>query len=176
MKKCCRCKIEKEFEEFSKGQLACKECYRSYYLKKTQRKCLECKSICTGKRHVYCSNECKIIHNTKKISGGCWEWKGTILKCGYGVTKDYDKQKTNIYVHRLSYKVFKGEIPEKLLVLHTCDNRRCVNPKHLWLGTHYDNNQDCLQKGRWAGGAPKGAKNGNSKINPRNKKVFKPSE
>jgi len=163
MKICSKCKEKKENDGFSKGQKSCKECYRKYYLNKTKRICLECRSLCIGKRHSYCSNECKIIHNTKKIPNGCWEWKGAVVD-GYGQTNDYDSKYKNIRTHRLSYRVFKGEIPQGLLVLHACDNRKCVNPKHLFLGTHHDNNQDCLKKGRWKGGAPIGEKNGTSKL------------
>lgn len=164
MKKCSKCKVEKDERAFSKGQLSCKQCYRDYYLSKTQRKCLECNALCDGKRHNYCSNECKIIHNTDKIPGGCWEWKGPTLKDGYVRTRDLRKVTKNILAHRLSYELFKGEIPEGKLVLHSCDNRKCVNPKHLWLGSHHDNSRDCLEKGRWKGGGPEGEKNGHSKL------------
>ena len=68
--------------------------------------CPNCRRLFAPKKYniargggKYCSNECKIIHNTNKIPGGCWEWMGTILKCGYGVTKDYDKKKQNVFVH-----------------------------------------------------------------------------
>jgi hypothetical protein len=163
MKKCCRCKIEKEENGFSKGQKSCKLCYKEYYDKKRPKICLECKNLCKGKRHKYCSNECKIIHNTIKSENGCWEWNGWISKGGYPMTKDYDCIKTNILAHRLSYKVFKGDIPDGMLVCHACDNKKCCNPKHLWLGTHHDNNQDCLMKGRNSGG------HGPGEINPASK-------
>jgi hypothetical protein len=151
MKKCSICKIIKDEIGFSKGQRTCKECYKAYYDKKRPKLCLECKNICKGKRHKYCSNECKIIHNTIKCENGCWEWKGFVSPDGYAQTKDYDCIKTNILAHRLSYKVFKGEIPDGMCVCHACDNRKCCNPKHLWLGTRFDNNKDCFDKGRTIG-------------------------
>lgn len=96
---------------------------------------------------------------------GCWEWTGGISSgYGYGnmcVGGHGVKQMT----HRIAYTVFKGEIPEGLLVLHKCDNGRCCNPDHLFLGTQKDNVQDCIRKGRRiVGKRLKGETNPNSKI------------
>lgn len=82
---------------------------------------------------------------------GCWNWKLTKDKGGYGVLTIgslVDKSKKVVKAHRYSYKCFVGEIPDGLMVLHRCDNRKCVNPGHLFIGTTDDNMRDMVQKGR----------------------------
>lgn len=94
-----------------------------------------------------------------KKTKGCWQWKAGFNTYGYGLFKELGK---TIGAHRFSYKLFIGSIPKGLLVCHTCDNRACVNPKHLWIGTEYDNAQDCVKKGRQTRAC--GVKNGHSKL------------
>ncbi len=79
---------------------------------------------------------------------GCWEWKGTINKSGYGKISGTIKRGRAVTAHRLSYTIHKGPIPEGLSICHACDNKKCVNPEHLWAGTIQDNNRDFYQKGR----------------------------
>lgn len=78
----------------------------------------------------------------KKIekTSGCWNWKGQISKAGYG-------RHCCKYAHRLSYQYYKGEIPKGLMICHTCNNKACVNPEHMYLGTAYDNAQDAIRDG-----------------------------
>jgi hypothetical protein len=80
-----------------------------------------------------------------KDKDDCWIWQGGKNKCGYGIFNYKDKC---ILAHRFSWMLYKGDIPEDLCVCHKCDIRNCQNPKHLWLGTHKDNMQDAVKKGR----------------------------
>ena len=75
----------------------------------------------------------------------CLEWTRSIGSHGYGDLRI----KGNLFLaHRLSYILFNGEIPKDKYVCHTCDNRKCINPNHLYLGTAKDNYEDMVNKGR----------------------------
>jgi len=77
----------------------------------------------------------------------CWEWTGVCYK-GYG-NFSVGGSRGRMYAHRYSYELHFGNIPVGLLVLHKCDNRRCVRPSHLFVGTQSDNIKDSIKKGRW---------------------------
>lgn len=76
----------------------------------------------------------------------CWNWIACTQLFGYGILRGDDGRATR--AHRFSWKLHNGPIPDSMCVCHHCDNPRCVNPAHLFLGTHNDNRQDCVRKGR----------------------------
>ncbi len=107
-----------------------------------------------------CSLKCRILKNVFE-NNGCWEWKmATNARSGYGMTSFNGK---SMSAHRASYECFKGEIPNKMIVLHFCDNKKCVNPDHLILGTHKENTIDMMKKGRMA--SFKGVNNSSAILN-----------
>jgi len=77
---------------------------------------------------------------------GCWLWTEGLFKGGYGNIHTTGKSCTQ--AHRISWQIYKGPIPKGLHVLHKCDVPSCVNPDHLFLGTHLDNMKDKVKKGR----------------------------
>ena len=116
--------------------------------------CLECKEIFTpsSPTEITCSNKCRFSLGFIPLGKlACWDWKMAIYpSTGYGVfsviTKDY---KFNRHAHRISWIINnKIDVPEKLEICHTCDNRKCVNPFHLFLGTGSDNMIDMSKKDR----------------------------
>lgn len=82
---------------------------------------------------------------TRRVENGCLEWTGTIGRAGYGQTSVRGIKKNT---HRLAWELFIGPIPNGLFVCHRCDNRKCVDINHLFLGTQRDNIQDAMRKGR----------------------------
>lgn len=87
---------------------------------------------------------------------GCWLWTAYCMKNGYGLFRMSSHHQRSRLAHRASYVLFNGEIPDGLDVMHSCDNRRCVNPDHLSVGTRQENMRDAVNKNRAARGETHG--------------------
>lgn len=102
---------------------------------------------------------------------GCWGWKGCVSKNpGYG---QFRSNMDKVRAHVVSWLIFRGSIPEGMCVCHTCDNRICSNPSHLFLATDFENNLDMIEKGRSPILRKKGEENPNSKLDePKVKQII----
>ena len=130
-----------------KERVSCEGCGISFNKNKAEIK--------RSPRHFH-SKQCYWSYQTKQNSkslfekinitpSGCWKWQGAVDSHGYGRTR-YNGKLTS--AHRAAYEYMHKEIPEGMHVLHRCDNPPCINPAHLFLGTHQDNMDDMAAKGR----------------------------
>lgn len=87
---------------------------------------------------------------------GCWIWTASLHRDGYGqlMLTISPGRKQIVKANRLSWRLYRGEVPDALDVLHTCDQRWCVNPEHLYLGTHPENMADMVRRGRASRSGP----------------------
>jgi HNH endonuclease len=91
----------------------------------------------------------RLLEKIEKKPSGCWEWTRYIEKNGYAkINCRLGGKQVCRGAHRVSYATFVGPITDGKFVLHRCDNQRCINPDHLFLGTHAENMEDMCRKGR----------------------------
>lgn len=102
---------------------------------------------------------------------GCWNWTAAKYYNGYGVFAM--RRGENHTAHRAAWLIYMGTEPGKLDVCHHCDNRGCVNPSHLFLGTRQENMMDRVRKGRHPRKANKGEANGRAKLTDRDVRAIK---
>ena len=110
--------------------------------------------------------EDRLLQRREIDDAGCWNWTGSLNNKGYGMINL--PSKTALYgrrpqiVSRAAWMLWRGDIPDTLFVCHRCDNPRCFNPDHLFVGTVTENMHDMARKGR--NRQPKGEANASSKL------------
>ena len=130
-----------------------------------------CSHTCAALSKVRIAGECKMTKISRHVSfedrfnyqhtktPTCWLWTVHTHKQGYGKIK---KNGVSMLAHRASWEFHNGPIPPGMCVCHKCDNPPCVNPAHLFLGTHADNTADMYSKGRNV--PPRGERNSSAKL------------
>lgn len=101
---------------------------------------------------------------TPEPNSGCWLWDGHTTN-GYGnVSTQVNGRQVRNRAHRAAYEAVNGQIPAGKMVCHKCDVKSCVNPAHLFIGTHDDNMADLRAKGYMRGRVPRGEMQGAAKL------------
>jgi hypothetical protein len=99
----------------------------------------------------------RFFEKTERNTNGCLEWNSWLLPNGYG---QFHKSGKTVLAHRVAWEIQNGEVPADMFILHKCDNRKCVDHTHLFLGTFNENMADMVSKDRHA----RGTRNGHAKL------------
>lgn len=144
-KKCRSKSVSKSFAGNDK-----RKAYIREYLRRTgkvkKHPCETCGELC--EKHyarAFCSDKCRFMAYVEK-DGECWMWRGALNRRGYG--KFCLQGKSSFIASRASYELFRRPISKGKYICHLCDIPACVNPEHLWVGTHVENMRDMVEKGR----------------------------
>lgn len=127
--------------------------------------CLYCLHVLQHPTHKFCNQSCITAWTNKRRTiplearfwmqvdktEGCWLWRGSTRPNGYGRLQIVESRSAP-GVHRISYELHYGPIPDGLFVCHRCDTPLCVNPEHLFLGSQADNMHDRQRKGKYYSG------------------------
>ena len=148
-KVCIRCKKELTLDSFTRGHNK-----KDKAVEYVRNVCFRCQYGWNDFWEL--ATEGEKVERMKELFGArvikkddCWDFEGITNSAGYFYIKTGGRfNPKSIAAHRVSWMIHNGEIPEGMCVLHTCDNRRCTNPEHLFLGTNADNVSDREQKGR----------------------------
>ncbi len=133
----------------------CELCKSPFIQARPDRPTRFCSSQCSNGRNTVSLEDRFFNRIGKKQPNGCIHWGGCIHHDGYGVISSGGKNNItgkSLLAHRVSYEIFVGKFPKELCVLHRCDNRKCINPLHLFLGTNVENTADKVAKQRGARG------------------------
>lgn len=128
-------------KSFIQKCLICNKPYKVHLSNKKRSNPRFCSKKCYDSRTDPKEHFFKSI-SKRKHKYNCWIWKGRKDKDGYGIL--YIKK--NVKAHRYSWELKNGRIPEGFILCHKCDNTSCVNPDHLYIGTHLDNARDRINK------------------------------
>lgn len=137
----------------AKGTIVCAECGRQHTVIGSptvvarQKFCSRACMALSFRGRIPCLMDAlrdRLAARVDKRADGCWVYTGQ-NNGNYG---QIEYRRRTYLAHRAAYMVHKGEIPNGACVCHACDNRLCVNPSHLWLGSYSDNARDMVEKGR----------------------------
>lgn len=172
MKTCSKCGTEKPLDEFHRDarkadgvRATCKACYRSRGICSIDgcSKAIHSAGMCAMHYHrdlrhgdVNHRREFSRSPLADRLAGkyqidpttGCWNWTACTDKHGYGQIALGGKHGGQALAHRVSYELHVGQIPDGMMVLHSCDNPACINPAHLRIGTQIDNMADMASRDR----------------------------